>query len=732
MDEWTRSPREPVPDVEDAVTVLGPAFAAAAMAGRYDVEESPVAPASASFRHSKQPFKEQVRFFRDKIDQGTQSWTDIWQEEHDRAFVVAGAAHADLVGDLRQAVDSAIAEGTTIRKFRQAFDEIVAKHGWSYKGGRNWRIRVIYDTNIRSSYSAGRYRQMKDGAERRPFWRYRHSHASEDPREEHLAWDGMVLRHDDPWWDTHYPINGWGCKCYVEALNARDLKRLGKSGPDKAPPVRTRIVTVGVNGPSPRTVEVPEGIDPGFAYAPGQSTMRAAQVDPWAIGEISRADATARQLGGQAGSNPGGLYAGSDGVPRYVKFYDDPAQAYGEAVSNRAYRELGLDAPVSELVRDGDRIVGVANGIIDHSGTLGNLKGLPKGRSREVLKGFTADAWLANWDAVGLGLDNVVATRTTWKSIARIDQGGALLMRARAGRKPMERLDRIAEWDGFADAGRNPAYAKVFQAAGYGSADDLGQGALLQISAITDLGKRTDGFRRLAPDISGVADADVAAIRKLLAKRAALLESEIRPRVRAAMRAAKGMDAHQLRTKNAMGGWFAQALASGKRKVAAGAPGGNMTDPELASAYSYTTEHSGWTHYKAVNRELREADKAGRAPAKRVADYALTLNDGLDKLPDRKGTFYRGAQLTADEQAAYTVGSEHVWAGFSSTSSGKGTAFHRNTRFVVKARHGKDVRKLSAYQHEAEILLKAGTRLIVTSRRADGNVLQIEVEEIDG
>ncbi len=721
-----------MPDLEEAVDALGPALATAALAGRYDVAESPVELASASLNHVKQPFIEQVRFFRDKIDLGTQSWTDIWQEEHDRAFVVAGAAHADLVGDLRQAVDSAIAEGTTIAKFREAFDGIVAKHGWSYKGGRNWRTRVIYDTNIRSSYSAGRYRQMKEGAERRPFWRYRHSHASENPREQHLAWDGMVLRHDDPWWDTHYPINGWGCKCYVEALNARDLERLGKKGPDKAPAIRTRTVTVGATGPSPRTVEVPEGIDPGFAYAPGQSAVRKPAADPWAIGEITRADATARQVGKQAGSNPGGLFAGSDGVTRYVKFYEDPAQAYGEAVANRAYRELGLEAPVSELVRDGERIVGVANGIVDHIGTLGSLKGLPKGRSRETLKGYAADAWLANWDAVGLSLDNVVATRTTWKSVARIDQGGSLLMRARAGRKPMERLDRITEWDGFADAQRNPAYAKVLQAAGYGSADDLGQGALLQIKAITELGKRTDGFKRLAPEVAGVAEADVAAIRTLMARRARQLESEIRPRVRAAMRAAKGIDAHQARTKAAMGAWFAQALTTGKRKVAGGAPGGNMTDPELASAYSYTTEHRGWTHYNAVNRELREADKAGRAPSKRVADYALTLNDGLDKLPDRKGTFYRGAQLSADEQAAYTVGSEHVWAGFSSTSSSRSKAFSRNTRFIVKARHGKDIRKLSAYGGEAEVLLKAGTRLIVRNRYQDRGVLEIEVEEIDG
>ena len=78
---------------------------------------------------------------------------------------------------------------------------------------------------------------------------------------------------DDPGWQTHFPPNGRGCHCYVEALSARGWKRQGKDGLDPAPPVEMRSVTVGARGPNPRTVPVPVGIDPGFAYAPGRSVQ---------------------------------------------------------------------------------------------------------------------------------------------------------------------------------------------------------------------------------------------------------------------------------------------------------------------------------------------------------------------------------------------------------------------------------------------------------------------------
>lgn len=215
------------------------------------------------------PFDEAIAFFRQKVNLPTKRWDDLWEGMHARAFTVAGATKAQLLADLRGVIDKAISKGTTIDEFRKDFDAIVAKHGWSYNGGRKWRTEVMLNTNIRTSYMAGRFQQMADPEtlSDRPFWEYRHGD-SVNPRPEHVAWHGKVLPADDPWWSTHYPPNGWGCKCKVFALSNRDLKALGKSQPDEAPDDGTYEST---NKRTGEVFTVPNGLDPGWSYNVGEA-----------------------------------------------------------------------------------------------------------------------------------------------------------------------------------------------------------------------------------------------------------------------------------------------------------------------------------------------------------------------------------------------------------------------------------------------------------------------------
>lgn len=223
----------------------------------------------------RQPFPEQVAAFRLRLGNlvPTSAWDDIQKSAHDRAFMVAGATQADLIADLGGAVDGAISKGETLDQFRTRFRDIVETRGWhgwtgeGTKGGENWRTKVIYRTNMATTYAAGRRAQLIKG--NYPFWVYRHG-GSENPRLTHLSWNGLVLPPDHPFWATHMPVNDWGCSCYV--LGARSeaaARRLGGDPSKKLPDNWQEI--------DPKTGE-PIGIGKGWGYAPGATVSEAINV----------------------------------------------------------------------------------------------------------------------------------------------------------------------------------------------------------------------------------------------------------------------------------------------------------------------------------------------------------------------------------------------------------------------------------------------------------------------
>ena len=215
------------------------------------------------------PFPEQVAAWRLRLQElrPTATWTDVGPEFHDQGFMVAGAMKADLLADLAAAVDKAIVEGRSLEEFRKDFRATVARrgwHGWAGEGsvkGEAWRTRVIYRTNLATTYAAGRRAQLVDG--RFAFWVYRHG-GSREPRPLHLQLNGIALPPDHRFWLTHSPPNGWGCSCYVVgARTAAGVRRVG-GDPDKPLPA-------GWDSIDPET-GTPRGIDKGWAYAPGLTT----------------------------------------------------------------------------------------------------------------------------------------------------------------------------------------------------------------------------------------------------------------------------------------------------------------------------------------------------------------------------------------------------------------------------------------------------------------------------
>jgi hypothetical protein len=210
----------------------------------------------------RMPFRKAIDYFQEKQPLPSQAYTDLVHAMHDRAFVIAGVTRQDVLTDVQGLVLTALKEGTPLAQFQKDFQRVI-EGKWDPRQGAAWRSRLIYETNVRTAYSAGRYRQLMSMRDTHPYWTYHHGD-SRRPRLMHLGWNGITLRWDDPWIQTHYTPNGWGCSCYWTATDGVDLESMGKTGPDQAPPENLREVRYG-----DRTIQVPAGVDPGWGYAPG-------------------------------------------------------------------------------------------------------------------------------------------------------------------------------------------------------------------------------------------------------------------------------------------------------------------------------------------------------------------------------------------------------------------------------------------------------------------------------
>jgi SPP1 gp7 family putative phage head morphogenesis protein len=118
----------------------------------------------------------------------------------------------------------------------------VTSEGVIAKGLTPHRLKTIFQTNMQSAYMAGRYSEMMDQAQERPYWQYV-AILDSKTRPAHRALNGKVFRYDDKGWGAFFPPNGFNCRCRVRNFSERD--------------VSSRSIPVGSTEGKLRTVNVP-------------------------------------------------------------------------------------------------------------------------------------------------------------------------------------------------------------------------------------------------------------------------------------------------------------------------------------------------------------------------------------------------------------------------------------------------------------------------------------------
>ena len=198
-----------------------------------------------------------IKYLKSKGYKFSWDWHEAWQNAHTRSFTVAKVMREDILTDIREIVQKSLDEGITLQQFTKELKPKLIDKGWwvaisgtpeevrdellkrklikkaslipagdepiTIQLGSLRRLKTIYRTNIQTSYMAGRYKSQIDNIDNRPYWQYV-AVMDKRTRPTHAQLNGRVFRYDDPFWDSFYPPNGWGCRCRVRALSDDNLK----------------------------------------------------------------------------------------------------------------------------------------------------------------------------------------------------------------------------------------------------------------------------------------------------------------------------------------------------------------------------------------------------------------------------------------------------------------------------------------------------------------------------
>jgi SPP1 gp7 family putative phage head morphogenesis protein len=194
-------------------------------------------------------FPEAIAYLRDKVPFPSKSWKTYSGQLQDVAFTISGITQLTLLAEIQALVIKNLETGVTLDGFKRDFNNALDKAGFNL-ANRGYRADLVISQNVRTSYSRGRWTQLQEGRDRRPYleWRHRDSRV---PRPHHLAQDGKIYPADADVWKSIFPPP-FSCRCTAHALSNSDLERLDLT----------------VSEPPPLKDIAEKGFDRGFADLP--------------------------------------------------------------------------------------------------------------------------------------------------------------------------------------------------------------------------------------------------------------------------------------------------------------------------------------------------------------------------------------------------------------------------------------------------------------------------------
>lgn len=174
--------------------------------------------------------EEAIKFFRNKVKLTDDQFKSLSEQNHAKAFTVAGVADIDVIQDVYDALDRATANGTLFKDFQADVAEKLENAWGGTVANPGFRISTIFRTNLQSSYMAGQHTQAMAGKEDRM---YGMLDVVEDDATSEICGDlddaigGQALEIDDPALQAAWPPNHFNCRSQIITLTETEAREQG-------------------------------------------------------------------------------------------------------------------------------------------------------------------------------------------------------------------------------------------------------------------------------------------------------------------------------------------------------------------------------------------------------------------------------------------------------------------------------------------------------------------------
>lgn len=268
-----------------------------------------------------------------------------------------------------------------------------------------------------------------------------------------VVWDGAEYRlqrkTDSGSWTTEKKVKK--SKAYVE-VNAYDSD--WRVPADSESSDNTEPVSTATAPPTPDVTDV--GVS-------NPATSNAASTDTASINDYPLMDPT---LVKQSSFKKGGVFKDKYGGLHNIQPAQSESHAHNELLASKLYAYAAIGVEHVELVQTDPSKLQSPSGIgvkTNHKpsevGLTEAMKTMPLTKQM-VNQNFAFDAWLGNWDVVGLGYENITVAKNG--VTRRSSLGGSLLYRANGQPKGAAFGDTVTEIDSLRNPHLNPPAAKVF------------------------------------------------------------------------------------------------------------------------------------------------------------------------------------------------------------------------------------------------------------------------------